>query len=139
MNSIVIDSDILIDHLRGFQLATDFLSRVFQGEFTGYISVLTEMELLAGTMPKKNEKEMVENLLKRFSPVPVSSNIARRAGELLRKYRINGLVPVDAIIASTALELKAILVTKNTKHFDLIDGLLSLKPYHPTVARDPGD
>ncbi|QGP91979.1 Ribonuclease VapC10 [Neomoorella glycerini] len=129
MNSIVIDSDILIDHLRGFQPATDFLLRIFQGEFTGHISVLTEMELLAGTMPKKGEKEQIESLLKHFNAIPVSSNIARRAGELLRKYRANGLAPVDAIIASTSLDLTAILVTRNTKHFEPVEGLLTLKPY----------
>lgn len=90
--------------------------------------MLTEMELLAGTMPKKGEKEQVENLLKRFNAIPVSSNIARRAGELLRKYRANGLAPVDAIIASTSLELTAILVTRNPKHFEPIEGLLTLRP-----------
>jgi tRNA(fMet)-specific endonuclease VapC len=129
MNSIIIDSDILIDHLRGFQPATDFLLRIFQGEFAGHISVLTEMELLAGTMPKKDEKEQVEKLLKRFNALPVSSIIARRAGELLRKYRTHGLTPVDAIIASTALDLKVPLVTRNTKHFEPVEGLSTLKPY----------
>jgi len=87
------------------------------------------MELLAGTMPKKGEKEKVESLLQHFNAIPVSSNIARHAGELLRKHKANGLAPVDAIIASTSLDLTAILVTRNTKHFEPIEGLLTLKPY----------
>ncbi|WP_406677400.1 PIN domain-containing protein [Neomoorella carbonis] len=80
-------------------------------------------------MPQKGEKEQVESLLQRFNAIPVSSNIARRAGELLRKYRAHGLAPVDAIIASTALDLRAPLVTRNTKHFEPVEGLLTLKPY----------
>ena len=129
MNNILIDTDVFIDHLRGYRPATDFLRQVFSGEYSGYISVLTEMELLAGAMPKKEEKEMIERLLSRFPSIPVSSAIARKAGQLLRSYRHKGLAPVDAIIASTALELKAILVTNNVKHFNQIDGLLTLQPY----------
>ncbi|MCL6559312.1 MAG: type II toxin-antitoxin system VapC family toxin [Firmicutes bacterium] len=129
MNNILIDTDILIDHLRGYRPATDFLRQVFSGEYSGHISVLTEMELLAGAMPKKEEKEMVESLLKRFTSIPVSSAIARKAGQLLRIYRNRGLTPVDTIIASTSFELKAILVTNNVRHFKQIDGLLTLQPY----------
>jgi len=128
MNNILIDSDVFIDHLRGYRPATDFLRRV-SGEYSGHISVLTEMELLAGTMPRKEEKEMIESLLRYFPSIPVSSVIARKAGQLLRTYRPKGLAPVDAIIASTALELKAILVTNNVKHFNRIEGLLTLQPY----------
>ncbi len=129
MNSLVIDSDILIDHLRGFQPAIDFLLRIFSGEFTGHISVLTEMELLTGVRPKKGEREKIEALIGRFTAIPVSSNIARQAGKLLRQHRAKGLSPVDAIIASTALDLTAILVTRNAKHFGFIEGLLTLTPY----------
>lgn len=129
MNSIVIDTDIIIDHLRGFEPSTTFLRRVFQGEYIGQVSVLTEMELFAGAMSRKGEKQAIENLLRCFTSIPVSSSIARRAGHLLRNYRDKGLAPVDAVIASTCLDLNAILVTKNVKHFNLVEGLLTLNPY----------
>ncbi|NPV70702.1 MAG: type II toxin-antitoxin system VapC family toxin [Firmicutes bacterium] len=132
MTSILIDTDILVDHLRGYQPAGDFLRRVFTGEYSGQISVLTEMELMAGALPAKGEKELLESLLSRFSSIPVSSSISRRAGQLLRNYRAKGLTPVDAIIASTCLELKAVLVTRNARHFNIIEGLLTLQPYTKT-------
>ncbi|MGE5483909.1 MAG: type II toxin-antitoxin system VapC family toxin [Ignavibacteriales bacterium] len=134
MTSILIDTDILIDHLRGFPPATDFLRRVFEGEYSGQISVLTEMELLAGALPAKGERDLVERLLGRFSSIPVSSSISRRAGHLLRNYRVKGLTPVDAIIASTSLELRAVLVTRNTRHFEVVEGLLTLQPYPASPA-----
>ncbi|MEW5899245.1 MAG: hypothetical protein AB1652_08770 [Bacillota bacterium] len=43
---------------------------------------------------------------------------------LLRFYRPNGLTPADAIIAGTALEQEAALVTRNIRHFRQIEGLL---------------
>ncbi|RJX24820.1 MAG: type II toxin-antitoxin system VapC family toxin [Dethiobacter sp.] len=130
MNNILIDTNIFIDHLRGFQPSTDFLLRVFQGEYHAQISTLTEMELFAGTIPTEAEKEKVKALLEKFTPVPVSSVIARKAGTLLRLYRNMGLVPVDALIAATSMEREAILVTKDVKHFGVIEGLLTLHPYY---------
>jgi predicted nucleic acid-binding protein len=132
MTSILVDTDILIDHLRGHQPASDFLRRVFAGEYSGQISVLTEMEVLAGARPTEGESELVESLLSRFSSIPVSSSLSRRAGQLLREYRSKGLTPVDAIIASTCLELRAVLVTRNARHFNIIQGLLTLQPYAET-------
>jgi predicted nucleic acid-binding protein len=132
MTSILIDTDVLIDHLRGFRPASDFLRRVFKGEYSGQISVLTETELLAGAQPTDSEKQLVESLLGRFSSIPVSSSISRRAGHLLRMYRPKGLSPVDAIIASTCLELRAVLVTRNVRNFSIVEGLLTLHPYPET-------
>lgn len=130
MNKILIDTNIFIDHLRGFQPSTDFLLKVFQGEYNAQISTLTVMELFAGTMPAEAEKEKVVSLLEKFSPVPVSSEIAEKAGNLLRLYRNRGLAPVDALIAATSMEIEAILVTKDIKHFSVIEGLLTLQPYY---------
>lgn len=130
MNNILIDTNIFIDHLRGFQPATDFLLKVFQGDYYARISTLTEMELFAGTMPAETEKARVVTLLEKFTPVPVSSEIAGKAGTLLRLYRNMGLAPVDALIAATSMEIEAILVTKDVKHFSPIEGLLTLQPYY---------
>lgn len=130
MNSILLDTNIFIDHLRGYQPSTDFLLRIFQGDYSPQISTLTEMELFAGTMPDDREKEIVKELLDKFTIIPVSSVIARKAGVLLRQYKNMGLAPVDALIAATSMEREAILVTKDVKHFSVIDGLLTLHPYY---------
>ena len=43
---------------------------------------------------------------------------------MLRRHHIQGLSPLDAIIAATALDYGASLITKNVKHFRAIEGLL---------------
>lgn len=48
--------------------------------------------------------------------VEADADIARKAGELLAKYRkIHGLNHIGALIAATALSMDAVLVTRNRK------------------------
>jgi len=43
---------------------------------------------------------------------------------LLKTYaKSNGLRTFDSLIAATAIELRRTLVTRNRKHFEMIDGL----------------
>lgn len=127
MSPIMVDTDILIDHLRGVQGATSFLERIARGEYQAMVSVITELELFAGTM-KNGEAQKVLNLLSMMSPIPVGSETARKAGEILRQHRNSGLSALDAIIAASALLNNAVLVTRNVKHFRPVEGLLVLDP-----------
>jgi len=45
---VVIDTDILIDHLRGFLPARVFLNLIYDKKMTAFISTVTVMELLSG-------------------------------------------------------------------------------------------
>lgn len=83
------------------------------------------MELFAGKgMEKAATEDAVKRLLDLFIIVPLNSKIARQAGVLLRQYRQQGIIPVDALIASTALLNKATLITRNIKRFRMVAGLL---------------
>lgn len=127
MTTLVIDTSVLIDHLRGFEPATRFLETAVRSGAQSMVSVITEMELFAGqSMAEEAKERAVRELLGLFLVVPVTSPVARRAGQLLRLHRPQGLTPADALIAATALEEKAILVSRNTRHFKMIDGLLSM-------------
>lgn len=66
----------------------------------------------------------MEELLALFQIIPVSSGITRRAGILLQSYRHQGLAPMDALIADAALDYQVGLVTRNIKHFRIIEGLV---------------
>jgi len=48
---------------------------------------------------------------------------------MLIQHRRQGLTPVDALIAASAISADAILVTRNVKHFRMVDNLLTLQPY----------
>jgi hypothetical protein len=127
---ILVDTNILIDHLRGIPKATELMEGVENNNFEGLLSTINIMELMAA--PKMTEKrfESIKCLLDIFEYVPVDSVIATVAGQYLAKYRAShGLEPMDAIIAASARVSEAVLFTLNTKHFKFIEGLVVINPY----------
>jgi len=127
---IVVDTNILIDHLRNIPQATKLLEEVEGDNFEGLISTITILELMAA--PKMNEQRLVaiRELLEIFDHIPVDGQIAASAGIYMAKYRAShGLEPMDAIIAATARVKEAALFTLNTKHFKYIEGLIVINPY----------
>jgi hypothetical protein len=127
MEKALVDTDVIVDHLRGIEEARDFLRRVERGELEGYFSTITEAELFSGKkMESKAKQRKVSNLLGIMKRVPVNSLIARRAGEIKRRY---GVPLPNAIIAATALRMKAKISTKNVKHFEGIEDITILEPY----------
>jgi predicted nucleic acid-binding protein len=73
---------------------------------------------------------MTNRLLGTFGWAAVDESVSRRAGELGRRYRRShrGVGTADLIIAATALELGADLVTTNVRHFPMFRGLRAPYP-----------
>ena len=127
MIEAVVDTGILIDYLRGFGPAGDFISSARSSGLTCYISVLTEAELFAGRDGNDQAKrELLAELISRFRAVEVDSSIARKAGDIARKY---GTLMSDAIIAATAESMDCRLFTKNLKDFKQITEIKVEEPY----------
>jgi len=125
--TVVIDSDILIDHLRGFTPAKIFLNLFYEKSLSGLISTITVMELLSGKSASEEVRRIkIERLFSLFKVVDITFSIAEKAGELRRKYSTN---PVDSLIAATALCFNCKLVTCNVNHYQMIDELVLWKPY----------
>lgn len=112
----------LIDHLRGRREATALLVDAASKE-RPLVSVLTRVEIEGGMRSEK--RHGVRRLFDALAIVPVSDEIAKRAGALLREYRRShqGIDLVDYVIAATAEEIGANLVTLNVKHFPMVSGL----------------
>lgn len=110
MGDVVVDTDVLIDHLRGHRAFDPGSDRVF-------CSVVTRAELFAGT---EADEEAVQRLLAPLVEVPVDRDLAEAAGRLRRTTRI---ALSDALIAATALSLRAPLLTRNKREFGLVRGL----------------
>tara|TARA_Y100000310_G_C20450344_1_gene700404 strand:+ start:402 stop:788 length:387 start_codon:yes stop_codon:yes gene_type:complete len=122
---IVIDSNILIDYLRGHAPAKRFIMDLpDQGVL---FSAVVETELLAGQENKDVVvRAMLLQMLSKWSKVPVDNTIAMMAGDIVREY---GVQTPDALVAATALESESILYTNNIKHFHHIKNLKVRKPY----------
>jgi predicted nucleic acid-binding protein len=126
----LIDTCILIDHLRGYPPARDWLSKTLTFEPDGklYYSAITLTELWAGLPPR--QEQPLQRLLSIMDCREVDGTIARIAGQYVRKWRPGyGVEIPDAILAATAKESGAVLVTMNRRHFPM-DDLQVLVPYY---------
>jgi predicted nucleic acid-binding protein len=126
MPEVPLDSDILIDHLRGYEPARQYLKRFETGEIQGYLSIITVAELAAGQMRQAQEEEKIHRLLALFTHLTLDFAMAWRAGEIRRQYRTR---MADALIAATALIRHPPLSTRNLQHFTPIEGLRVEKPF----------
>ena len=118
----LVDSDILIAHLRGLDEARDWLLEA-RGEGPLAISVVSITEIVGGM--RSVERREAWQLLASFRTEPATEIIARRAGDLRRHYRRShsGIGLGDYLIAATA-EVKGYqLATLNVRHFPMFDGL----------------
>lgn len=123
---LVIDTDILVDHLRGETRAGELVRRIESGKYLAYFSTITEAELYSGRqMHRREERRSVDLLLSLMRRVEVDGEIARRAGDIRRMYEVE--LP-NALIAATALSSRARLVTRNLKHYDTIRRLRIVTP-----------
>jgi predicted nucleic acid-binding protein len=107
--NVLLDTDILVDHLRGHaMLQID--------NHVGHVSVITRSELFAGT----SATDLIRNLLDPFHELAVDRAVAERAGRIRRE---TGIRTPDALIAATALVHRLSLVSRNERDFRRVHGL----------------
>lgn len=115
----VIDTNILIDKLRGGTKWDEFLN-VLDDDVELYLPSIVFFELFSGISSKKEDiTNYILSLKKLFHLVDMTLEIAKRAGEINRDMAENLEAP-DYIIAATAIEIGAQIVTLNKKHFSQI-------------------
>lgn len=126
-NTIVVDTDILIDSARSIQVAIDKLESL-TNDYSIAISIITKMELIVGCR-NKNELQNLEKFLRNYTLIPVNENISHKAVELLINYKLShGLLIPDAFIAATAISINGYLLSKNQSDYRFINEL-NLHPY----------
>lgn len=110
MARILVDSDVLVDHLRGHR-------RFVRGQDEAHVSAITRAELFSG---RGTEERRIRRLLEPMTELPVDRAVAERAGRLRRASRLR--LP-DALIAATAIEHRLTLVTRNVRDFEGMNGI----------------
>ncbi len=120
MNKLLLDTNILIDHLRGYEKALIFLEKNFNKIL---ISSLTVAELYSGVVDGE-ARERLESLIELFKIIPLTTEIAIQGGLYFRQYyKSHGIDIVDALLAATASENKLTLMTRNKKHFPMFKNI----------------
>ena len=118
--SVVLDTGVLIDHLRASAPATEYLTGL---DDRPVCSEISRIEVVQGL--RSAERQAADRLFALIAWVPVSEAVARRAGDLGRQWRRShpGIGVADLAIAATAEHIDATLATRNLKHFPMFDGL----------------
>jgi len=121
MASILLDTSVIFDHLNARFGRTAFLDRlVEQGHLLACCPV-NITEVYGGI--RAGEEEKTQAFMDSLEFVPVTAEIARKAGLLRRDWRLKGqtLSYTDVTIAAVALSHGLPLLTGNTKHFPMPD------------------
>lgn len=115
----VFDTSVLIDHLRGGE-SFNKISSELPDDFNLIISAVSIIELFSGKSSRRSEVEKkIKELVSNFEIKNVDKNIAKRSGILMRDNKFT-IELADNIIAATAIETGAQVVTLNKKHFSQI-------------------
>jgi len=122
---ILIDTDILIDHLRGSKNIAAIINS--SSGNTPFISVISLAEIYSFLFIQ--EYQIMDELLNMITIINVDDIIAKTAGKYRMEYiKSCHLTVPDALIAATAKINRAALVTKNTRHFPM-DDIIKIRPY----------
>lgn len=119
---MLVDTDVIIWHLRGYGEATSELDRL--NPLT--LSAVSYLEILQG-LRNKVELSAVKKMLewRNALMLPLTDRITHRAILLMESMALShGLQLGDALIAASALEHGLPLLTGNLKHFAAVPGLL---------------
>ena len=117
---VVLDTDVLIDYLRGVPAAGRYVDGLDE---VPTCSEVTRVEVLRGM--RAHERRATERFLATIRWSMVDEETSGLAGELGRRFRRShgGIGVADLVIAATATRLRAPLATLNVRHFPMFEGL----------------
>lgn len=125
----ILDSDVIIWHLRGHE-PTEELLRELESEQPLGCSTISTFEVWSGIRP--GDEESTHQFLSVLYQIPVDGNIALKAAEYWREFRSQGMTlgQADVLIAATAHMSGLVLVTYNSSHYPVED-VITYSPMPP--------
>lgn len=126
---ILLDTDILVDFLRGHEEAAAFVSANADRIL---LSALVVAELYSGVKGEAEEAAL-DDVVGLFRVVEITTEVAKAGGLYRRDYgKSHGVGLADALLAATAEAEGAELATLNTRHYPMLEGL---RPAYRKTAR----
>ena len=124
--AFLIDTDVMVDVSRRNADAASYVD----SSPDAWIAIVTAHELIVGARDKRDVAG-IDSLIASYPVAHLNDRIGARAYDLLKTYaKSDGLRTFDPLIAATALDAGLTLVTRNRKHFEIIDGIrLQVPPY----------
>lgn len=118
MSKVVLDTDVLIDLLRGRKETRGFLHDLV-GHSVPCCSVISVAEIYAGM--RHEETASTADLLDGLVILPVTREIAEAAGHFKRRSKSRRLELADCLIAATAFVEGASVATGNAKDYPMTE------------------
>ena len=128
MSKYLLDSDIIIWHLRGRKEITEMLKDLQRSGLPA-CSAISVLEVQLG-VKTKDEEEKTNWFLESLKVFDIDMDVAKIAAQLIRQYKAKGVtidIP-DSIIASTCILHDLILVTYNRRHYPISELKFHLPP-----------
>jgi predicted nucleic acid-binding protein len=122
----LLDTNVIIYYLQGYYEVEAVFADIESGIAEGKISVITKIEALAFPGLTYKEEGRVKQFLMNFEVVELTDGVIERAIGLRKQYKVR--LP-DALVAATAMEKEAVLITRNVKNFEKIGGLQVENPF----------
>jgi predicted nucleic acid-binding protein len=116
---ILVDSDVIIAHLRGIEPAKQWLVKARRDTGRLATSAVCVAEVAGGM--RSSERREVVRLLASFDIFSVTRQVGWQAADFMRTYRRShsGIGLGDYLVAATAHAEGLELATLNTKHFPM--------------------
>ena len=125
--TVCLDTDVLVDCLRGIPEAQSWLNSAPDDAFI--VPGIVAMELIAGSQNQADLKR-TQKFLSSFNVVWPEASDFRRAFDLLATHYLSSHLGIpDCIVAAMSLERSLRLNTFNRKHYQVVTGLDVQEPY----------
>ena len=129
---VCLDTSFLIDVIKGNEKVKELERELDENNEDINIASPSIMELIKGIKLKENlpyiketEKEKIKDILSNFNILELDKNSAILAGEIEAELINNGLMIdiEDIMIGAISINNDEVLLTRNVKHFEKINGL----------------
>lgn len=141
MTPALLDTDVLSLYLRQGDIAiVDHCRRYIEQHGRLTLSILTYYEVVSGLQYRDARKQL--DTFHRFAArnivLPITERSAELAAERYAQLRHRGtpVDDIDLLIAGIALEHGLVLVTRNRRHFDRVEGLTVADWSEPETSGD---
>lgn len=123
---ILLDTDILIDILRNYSNAVEWLSQL---DDTIAISGFSALELIQGC-ENKEEVSKIQKFISKFHIIWLDTESSGKAIELFAKNKLKSNIGlIDILIAQVSIKSGLALHTFNVKHYKSIPDIELIQPY----------
>ena len=120
MREILLDSDVIIEWLRGRPPVTHQIIALIEAHEDLCWTPVSIAEILAGA--RASEDEAIGDLFLMLEALPITTDVGRKAGAYLKSYaKSHGLELGDALIAASAFSNDRQFWTLNKKHYPMMD------------------